>query len=973
MRTVRLLSLLCAVVVIWPAALAAQVTSADIEGIVRDSTGAGLPGATLVVKSVATGVERRSVTGPEGRYRIPALPVGEYTLTVSLDGFATVERTGLRLEIGQIATIDIEMKLATLTETVNVTGATPLVETARTTTGAVVNRAEIDNLPINGRDFLSYSTTVAGVTAQQMSGQGSGISFNGQRGRSNNISVDGADNNGQLNGNTRLTMSQEAVQEFQVVTSGFAPEFGRAGGGILNIVSRSGTNRYQGNLFFFIRDEAMDARNAFVPPDDEKPPFKRKNFGGTFGGPIIKNRTFFFGSYEGMRRNESDVVTITQQNVDTINASLAARPIPNGGVTKISTGTFPIDITSDLFSLKVDHNFNANTQLTLRYIYGKANESNAGGVSIGGLTDVSGGGGSRNTDQSILATYKWVMSPVLLSETRFQFAPRKLEQYDNDPIGPRVSISGVATFGRNINFPVLLDETRYQVMQDFSYQLGRHFFKAGLDANWVKAHTSFPVSFAGSFTFTTLANFVSGIAGTFSQGFGDPVIDLPDTLIGLYVQDSFRVHRDVTLVYGLRYDYDMQPQGIPRDRTNPIEAPLQDGINRDPNNVAPRVAASWNVGGGGRTVVRAGYGMFYDKIFLLVARNALLARQTISVSSSAQASAIFRQGAFPESDQLPAGFTLVKPSINNADPSLTLPYTHQFDIGFERELGRDWAVGANFVHVLGRSMLRSDNTNLGPPTVLTTENAASLGVAKPSEQQIGRPYFGSTNRLDQNFTNIQVVSSTSKSEYNGLQLTLRKRMSRGFQIRANYILSKAMADAGDFTQAEQPSNPYDRAAEWGLSTENQRHRFTMTGVWELPYRSVKDQPSVMRAVLGDWVASTTIRYRSGTPENPSVGSDVNGDGNSSTDRPIVDGKEVARNSFTGADSAVVDLRFSKRIIFGRGMALQILAEAFNLFNRVNYQGPNMTWGTSLVPRSTYGQFTGAGNPRQIQLGAKFEF
>ncbi|MBE3111804.1 MAG: TonB-dependent receptor [Acidobacteria bacterium] len=973
MKASRLLPLLCVVVFALPsAALPQSATSADIEGIVTDATGGGLPGATLVVTNVATGVERRSVTGPAGRYRIPALPVGEYKFTVSLDGFATVERTGLELQIGQISTIDIEMKLATLTETVNVTQAAPLVETARTTTGTVVNRTEIDNLPINGRDFLSYSTTVAGVTAQQTSGQGSGISFNGQRGRSNNISVDGADNNGQLNGNTRLTMSQEAVREFQVATSAFAPEFGRAGGGVVNIVSRSGTNQYQGNLFFFIRDEALDAKNAFVT-GEEKPPFKRKNFGGTFGGPIVKNRTFFFGSYEGMRRNESDVVTIASSAVDAINAALASRPIPNGGVTKISNGTYPIDIAYNLFSVKVDHSINPNNSLTLRYLYGKATESNAGGVSIGGLTDVSGGGGQRNTDQSLLATYTRVISPVLLSETRFQFAPRKLQQYDNDPIGPRVSISGVATFGRNINFPVLLDETRYQLMQDLSYQRGRHFFKAGFDINWVKAHTSFPVSFAGSFSFSNLANFVAGRASSFSQGFGNPVINLPDTLIGLYIQDSFKVHRDVTLVYGLRYDYDLQPQGVPRDRTNPLEAPLQDGINRDPNNVAPRVAASWNVGGSGKTVIRAGYGLFYDKIFLLVARNALLARQTISVSSATQAAAIFVQGAFPESNQLPAGFSLVKPSINIADPSITIPYTHQIDIGVERELGNDWALGASYVHVVGRNLLRSDNTNLGPPTVLTAQNAASLGVSSPSEQQIDRPYFGSTNRLDQNFTNIQMVSSTSKSEYNGLQLTVRKRMSRGFQIRANYILSKAMADSGDFTQAEQPSNPYDRAAEWGLSTEDQRHRFTMTGVWELPYRTVKDQSSVIRAILGDWVASTTIRYRSGTPENPGVGSDVNADGNSSTDRPIVNGKEVARNSFIGADSAAVDVRLSKRVRFGRNMAVQVLAEAFNVFNRVNYQGPNMTWGTALVARDTYGQFTGAGNPRQIQFGVKFEF
>ena len=296
-------------------AYAQSSVAAELEGAIKDETGAALPGATIVVGNVETGVNRTIVSGPDGRYRAPALPVGSYTLTVSLDGFATVERAGLTLQVGQVATVDIVLPIARLEQSVTVTQDAPIVETGRASLGTVVSKTEINNLPINGRNFLDFSTTVAGVTGQQMSGQGSGISFNGQRSRSNNISIDGADSNGQLNGNTRLTMSQEAVREFQVVTSQFAPEFGRAGGGLVNIVSKSGTNQFTGNGFLFIRDESMDAKNAFVPGDEPKPQFERQNYGGTFGGPVVRNKTFFFGAVERIERDESDVVTIADASV----------------------------------------------------------------------------------------------------------------------------------------------------------------------------------------------------------------------------------------------------------------------------------------------------------------------------------------------------------------------------------------------------------------------------------------------------------------------------------------------------------------------------------------------------------------------------------------------------------------------------------------------------------------------------------
>jgi hypothetical protein len=972
-KVVRLALLVALGFGLAPAAVIAQSASgADLEGTIRDDTGAALPGVTIVATNVDTGVQRTTFSNADGRYRLPALPVGPYTLTVSLEGFATVERTGLILQIGQVATIDLVLPLAGLEETVTVTQAAPIVETGRTQVGAVVSRTEIDNLPINGRNFLDFSTTVAGVTGQQMSGQGSGLSFNGQRSRSNNISIDGADSNGQLNGNTRLTLSQEAVREFQVVTSQFAPEFGRAGGGLVNIVSKSGTNLFAGNGFLFVRDESFDARNAFVPAGQPKPQFERQNFGGTFGGPIVRNRTFFFGSVERVDRSESGVVSISDASVQAVNAALAARPIPGSNVRSISNGVYPISLETTLVSLKIDHSFNPNNNLAVRYIYGKTLEENAGGVGVGGLIDTSGGGGLDGEDQSLFLSWTRIFGSSMFSETRFQFAPRDLQQYANDAVGPRVTISGVATFGRNVNFPVLLNEDRYEFKQDFSIDRGRHFFKFGADVTRVNAFSSFPISFAGSFTFGSLATFLAGTPTTFTQGFGNPAMDLPNTLVGLYWQDTFKVGNSLTLVYGLRYDYDGQPQGITRDPNNPVEAPLQTGINRDKNNLAPRLGVTYDPFGDGRTVIRGGYGKFYDKIFLLVARNALIARQSVSLSGTAAAQR-FALGAFPESQNLPPGFTLTRPNINIADPAIELPYNHQFNLGVERQVGTHWAAGANFVYVRGENLLRSDNINLGPPTVLTAQNAASLGVANPNPQQIGRPYYGTTNRIDPLFNNVQQVSSASRSRYWGLQFVLQKRMSHGLELRANYTLSEAKDDSSDFTQAEQPNDPYNRDAEFNFSAEHQRHRFTLTNVWELPFRSAQVDQPVARVLLADWVFASSWTMRSGAPRNPSVGADVNGDGNSGTDRPFIDGVIAWRNSFVGPDYRVIDVRLSKRIRTGGRTSLLVLAEAFNLLNRVNYGGVNMTWGTTLAARDTYGTFTSANDPRQLQFGVKFEF
>jgi hypothetical protein len=948
------------------AALYAQsAATGDLQGTIVDATGAPVAGVRVSATNVATGMARTVTTSDLGRYRVPDLPAGEYKVRFVKQDFTTTERSGIILRVGAVATVDMQLSVAGVKQIVTISDPVPMVEPGKASVGSVVDLNEISNLPINGRNFLDYSRTVAGVTAQQTSGQGSGLSFNGQRGRSNNLSIDGVDNNGQLNGNTRMAISQEAVREFQVVTNQFAPEFGNAGGGLVNVISRSGTNDLHGSLFLFARDESLDARNAFVA-DNQKPPFRRRNFGGSMGGPIVKNKTFYFGAVEYISRNESGVVTITDDALRTINSVLAQRSNIPSGVRAISNGTYPVDVISTVASMKVDQLLGERNRLSFRYLYGQEHETNSGGVGIGGLTDVSGGGGQRDRDQSLVASWNHIYSPTFFSDTTFQYAPRNLTQYANDMKGPRITISGVATFGRNTSFPVLLDETRYQYRQAFAKDWGHHYVQFGTDIQDLRAHTSFPSTFAGQFSFASLADFVAGRVNTFSQGFGDPSINLPDRLLGFYVQDTFKVTSRLTFIYGLRYDYDMQPQGIARNRNNPIEAFTQTGINRDGNNFAPRFGLTWNPDAKAKTVFRAGYGIFYDKIFLLVARNALIARQTLSLTGTA-ASAQWLVGAFPESNSFPGGTTIPKPSLNTVEPKLQMPYAQQGNFGMEREISRDWAIGINYTGVRGVKLLKSMNINLAPPTVLTLDNAAQLGVAKPNPQQIGRPYY--TSKIDHNFTNIQQVQSAASSTYHGVQLTVQKRFSAGLSLRANYTFSKAIDDASDFTQAQQPSNPFNARSERSLSFEDQRQRFTLVGVWEIPYRTAKGKHSFTRSVFGDWVFSTNWLFHSGTPNNVLIGSDSNGDGNS-TDRPFNGAYELGRNTFMGPDYFGIDVRMAKRVQLGDRISIQFMGEAFNLQNRVNYNTVNTNWGTALTPAASFGQFNSANDPRQIQLGIR---
>ena len=1015
--------------------------SADTAGLevdVRDPSGALVPAAKLVLINTATHVSRDGTTDKEGRYRFADIPIGDYTLTINKDGFNEVVESGIELSVAQSATLPIALKVLNGKEQIDVTSELPMVDTNRTTTGQTISTMEIENLPSNGRNFLDFALTVPGVTPQATGGQGSGISVNGQRGRSNNIMIDGMENNGDLNGTVRQTLSQDAIAQFQVMTNQFLPEYGDAGGGLINVVTKTGTNSFHGDAFYFARNEALNAHPYCFIANCPNPIFVQNDVGGTLGGPIYKNKTVFFAAVEYLGLNTNEADNISPATVTGVNAILALRPLVHGGVSSITTSnSIPLSTTQTLASLRIDHTFSEKDTFTFRFLYGHYdhNNSNLDADDVP-YSDVSNFGHDVLQAYNFTGIYTHIFTPNILNEMHLQVSPQHLVQSPNDPIGPSLFFIDGLQIGRNNNFPTLLNENHYELTDSVSWSRGNHLFKFGTDIDNVRANTSFPTNFGGQFDFTCvwastpLPGFPTAPAGAttctdslengvpyaYLQGFGTPQGQFPDWLLSWYAEDSWKILPRLTMNYGVRYDLDLQPQGYNENLSDPLEAPLPKGIPRDYNNVGPRVALAWGVDRDSKTVIRAGYGVFYDKIFLLVARNSLLARESLNEDSVALASAQFLTGPFQQSSTYPTVAGVVPPVINAITKTLPIPYAEQADLYVDRALNKDWSVELGYIYVSGAKQLKSSNVNLQPPVILndgsvggtTASNLSRLCVTgTPSFQELGRPYYANYNcattssYVNTNYTAIEEVGSWGHSRYNALQGSIIHTPTRNVSLRSSWVWSKEIDDASDFTQGQQPDNPYNPHAERSLGDEDQRNRFVGAAVYTFPYhRNFGAANSPLRWVFGDWVGSTIATVFSGSPLNLTVGSDVNNDQNGSSDRPYIKGLNglqgghlVKRNDFRGPRQQNVALRLQKRIVLTESMRLEFSVESFNTFNHPNFNGVNLVWGTGVTPGNSliwgtaskaqlgsFGAFNSTSSTsttlpaqRELQLGAKFFF
>jgi hypothetical protein len=739
-----------------------QASGADLQGVVRDSTGAVVPNATVTARHPGTNVSRSATSNDQGLYRIVNLTPGDYDITVEATNFKKAILPKVTLTVGQSAQLDVALEPGQISESVTISDATSeIVETSKTAVATTIDQQRINNLPINERNYLSFALTTSTVGRDNGRPIGpaptTGLNFGGQRGRSNLVQVDGADNTDNSVNAARSTVSQEAVQEFQVVTNSFAAEFGRSAGGVVNVVTKSGTNDFHGNIFGFLRHRSFQARNAFAPVED--PPFTRTQYGATLGGPLDKDRTFFFFAFEQRRRNESGFFTsdvtagltssatipvipglnpvartftgLTPQQAGAVNTLVASgnptlicgarayaffassgsttalsgfNPLtsPNDGsacpaITPITPGTigprfiltgapvpsgttnalgqpiafrpllnlqtvFPITDRTTFNSFRLDHLITPQHQFTLRFGY---NPSTISGIQVEsqnqslGQNDFSRTGIQTLRDFSAVATLTSTLSSKVVNEARFNFGERRATFKSQNGDAVAFNISGSAFIGRELFSPVVRTETRYEYTDNVNLSSGNHNFKFGGDIAFVRIPGAvFELNFAGLFNFGGLSasTLNSGFAGlpsftpvqqyglgfptNYIQGFGNPVSKISNKPLAFFGQDSWKIRPNLTLNYGIRYDYEIS-DAVP---TLPLVDPLsgislsaadvlaaqdavgvQQGFPRDKNNWAPRLAIAWDPRNNGKTVIRGAFGMFYDHPLLAIAFNSDIA------------------------------------------------------------------------------------------------------------------------------------------------------------------------------------------------------------------------------------------------------------------------------------------------------------------------------------------------------------
>jgi hypothetical protein len=990
----------------------ARLTGADLEGVITDQSGAVLPGTLVTVTNLETNVARTVTSDENGRFFVAALPPGSYRVSASLPGFVTQNSDNVVLRLGQSVAINFTLPLEGVTAAVTVSSAPPLVEASRTEVSSVIDQEQIEKLPINGRNFISFSVITPGVTNDRTPQQGasatSGLSFGGQRARSNNIMVDGFDNNDQVVGAVRATFSQEAVREFQVLTNSYSAEFGKASGGVVNIVTKSGTNVARGNAFFYFRDDSLNARGYFEqldifgnPVDLEKAPFNQKQWGGTFGGPLARNQTFFFGSFEQTNIRASNLVTIQPDGA----ALLTTLGFP------VELGNVPYAVERTELLGKVDHNWAAGHSLIVRGSFADIENENI--EPFGGTVARSRGAVQLRRDWSLAASHTDILSDRFVNELRVQFAPQNQDILSLDcgePClgegdgGPTLEIAGVASVGRQRFTPNPRENQRLQLGNTVSFLTSNHQIKAGIEFNQIWTQRgALPLHFGGRYIFSAipalgipsaLEALRRGLPAAYVQGYGDSVYPFDSGDVSLFVQDEWRIGRAV-LKPGIRYQRQFWPEFQQYDVSDIGGTRFQYPYPDDTNNIAPRLAVAYNLTDDGRTPIHASYGLYYDNTLTSMAGitqildgadNVRTLVVTLAQPCAGLPCSVLAWNAPGRRLSESTAAALLGGSYPTLqfgiDPALETPYSHQASAGFQRAIGQDLSAAVDFVYVRGFNQVGTIDYN----PVVTAFGSGRRPNDLPCSANPAAPCVGGA--IPGSSASVLQYTSFGETWYRGLTTSVRGQYAGRGQFLVAYTLSKAEDNSTDFQSNFIPENngqgrnPADRTglpvgfdpmSERGPATHDQRHRFVLSGTYTLPFE------------IG---LSAILTAASGRPFTPLAGLDLNGDGNGGAfppDRarrnPLDPSTSVGRNSETTDAIVNLDLRVSKALPLGDRVRLDLIVDAFNLFNRVNFiedtnQSSFAIFGAGAYPTAalpTYGRYTLTDPPRQVQLAAKISF
>lgn len=946
---VRLASWLAGCLLLTAAALA-QTDSATAIGTARDTQGGSLAGVAITIRNIDIGFVREGTTTGDGRYRLAGLPLGRYELTAVRAGFKTVIRSGVTLTLGAEAVLDVQLPIAAFSEHVTVAADVPVVETTTSAIEMTVNREQLDILPLFGREFFALLRLTAAA-------QDFGDSFTGSRERSNEFTLDGVDNTSDISGFQRMPLALDSIQEVQVLANNYKAEHGKASGGVINVVTRSGANRTSGSGFLAISDDALNAQSPYANRRISQPPFRLLTLGGTAGGALVRNRWHYFASYEGVDQDSQIETTQVLPSADAPFSAatrefLAANAIP---VSVFGEGGLVRQVRPEYqrrhsLTGRVDGRINAAQTVTGRYTFRRgASDSGRQGT----LFDYNGNN-SLVRDHYALVSHKWTLGTNRLNEAYVHFGRTVSDFGVAYPALTNVSVTGGFSLGGNTGNPQGRNEPLYQVVDNFTFtrdggRWGNHTVKAGANIKVFRSDSFFDANARGTFTFSNLQQFIQGQPSFFTQNRGDTRLDRPNTLSGFYIQDDWRPRPHLTVNAGLRYDYESAKTLALLDVTGEPGP----GIGRDKNNLAPRLGIVWAPGGSTTQAFYGGAAINYDQIVLNILGN-------VRFTPPKVIGIVISNPSFPSPTS--GLLTLPPPAISTIDPNLTTPYNLNSSVGYRREIYPNLGLDVSFVY------------NRGWDQVMTVErNAGIQGAANILGQGAMRP--------DSSITTNTYNANLGLIRYKGVLVDLRKRFSARTQGGLAYTLSKTVDNSFSFGSALQVPTRPDLSV--GPSGNDRRHELKGHVEVNLPFDV-------------QWAA--IVEHYSEAPLDVTANRDVNGDGitgdwvNESICLTIAcPGFNYSRNSVRELSTADanrlrslfglapiaefpnnpkfvnVNMTVQKSMRFGSRRA-RVTAETFNVFNT-----PQRLIGSSSVTSGVFGTYTSVVQPRAIQLTVQFDW
>ena len=1033
------------------AASADDLDSIIFEGVIRDSIGAVIPAAEVVVIHAATGVERSVLTNEEGRYRIAVGTPGNYKLKAIATGFNQQESQEIITTTGRTFTIDLTLAVAGVSEEVTVAAASPpLVDTNRTVVGDTVTQRELDDLPIINRDplqlvFLLGGVAEAPLTTTELADEGRGVflrgtpeeagsfSLTGAPATSNNITIDGLDNNDDRSARERITLNVDSIAEVQVITNQYAAEYGRASGGRINIRTRAGTNGIHGNGSFYFSDESLNANTYFRNSRGlGRVAQQQRREGGVFSGPLRKQRDFVFFGYERF-----DHPDLTQISALVPVASNPLFPLPKptqppsaGSEAGLFSEELGTSESTNVFNARVDLNFSQshNAAVRLDALRGQNRRGFPGGTRLPETQLIEG----RNSDSVSLSDFL-ILGSRFVNQARFQYSrllPRSKTSLDSVGViidSPRV-IAGSFT-GSNSSPAFAREEHRTQIQDNISVAAGTHLFKAGIDVQLVRSTFNNLFATGGQFTFDTVDDFVSSRPSRFVQRF-DTESRASNDVVGLFVQDEWKIVPNLTLTLGLRWD--------------------SESILDDRDNFSPRLAIAWDPFAGkmfkrfkklaepGKTVIRAGFGLFYNRALLRTIDDFSLGASTTIVDSDLSPQ-ILPSVAFPKpiTDQtLIDRFGLPETQfLRRISPDLAIPYTVQTGVGIERQITGSLITTVDYIFTRGAHLWRESNINApvlppgfqnfsqylqsrdfdnrsgvsgqrpisgsnadvvrfdtsgntsstsGALQVVNGLRVLTLGLNAPRSSNLTSALNALRSlRPNPSLTQVELLESTGNSFYHAIMVSLRYSLGSRARFRAVYTLSKFI-DEGT-TNTASPQDLFDRRAERALSLQDQRHRFTVSGLFSVPYIGLDLAPIVSIGTAKPFNIGAGFDRNLNDIENDrpnfitQIGRPVWRRPGSAGAEEVKSALELApigttgnlpRNYGVGPGTRTISLRVSRTLLVREHIRVQPAVDVFNLFNNTIFsfgsEFVDRDDADFLVPRRTQ-------RPRIVVLGLKVSF